>query len=255
MYKHLYDVFKKWHCTDGKNHNAIYIYSDTHFADEEMKHLRKDYIGDEEQIKRINSKVGKNDTLIILGDIGDTSFVKKLRGYKVLIMGNHDKGATNYQRKIEEVKVFSCKDLTVEATQKILNEVSAHPELKDSTYSQYFHNKVIDNHLFDEVYEGPLMVNDRLILSHEPIEGLPKYIFNIHGHDHSNWTRSDHHMNMCAEYINYTPVSLISLLKTGLLKGVDSIHEITIDNATERKAKRAKKAKEEKLNEVRNDSN
>ena len=60
--------------------------------------LRKNYIGDEEQIKRINSKIGKYDTLVILGDVGDIEWVRKIRGYKVLVMGNHDAGATNYKR-------------------------------------------------------------------------------------------------------------------------------------------------------------
>ena len=99
MYKHLYEVFKHWYSTDGVNQNNIWFYSDPHFADEEMKHLLKNYIGDEEQIKRINSKAGKKDTLVILGDIGDIEWVKKLKaGYKVLIMGNHDKGASNYKK-------------------------------------------------------------------------------------------------------------------------------------------------------------
>lgn len=94
MYKHLYDNFKHWY-----HGGSVYFYSDPHFADEEMKYLRKNYIGDDEQVKAINKKIGKNDTIIFLGDIGDTEFIKKIRGYKVLIMGNHDKGATCYKRK------------------------------------------------------------------------------------------------------------------------------------------------------------
>ena len=245
MLNNLYEMFKKWSYVDGVHKNAVYVYSDTHFNEEDMKHLRKNYIGDDEQVKRINSKVGKNDTIIILGDVGDLSFVKKIKGYKVLIMGNHEKGASNYKRKIDEIKTFNCSDLTVDEVKKILDradEIMKDPEkVENLEYAKYFRPKVVDNHLFDEVYEGPIMVNDRLILSHEPIQTLPSYMFNIHGHDHAKWFTSDHHMNVCAEHVNYTPVNLINLLKTGLLKNIDSIHRTAIDNAIERKKKRGNK--------------
>lgn len=130
MIKHLYDCFSHWY--RGGN---IWLYSDPHFGDEEMKYIRKDYIGDDEQVRRINSKVWKNDTIIFLGDISDIEYIKKIRGYKVLIMGNHDAGASNYER---QCGIGSD-------------------------------GKLYDNRLFDEVYEGPLMINDKIILSHEPL--------------------------------------------------------------------------------------
>ena len=186
MYRHLYDQFKHWYREGG----SVWFYSDPHFADEEMKYLRANYIGDEAQVKCINSKLGKNDTLVILGDIGDVEWVKKLRGYKVLIMGNHDAGAANY----------------------------------------------VD--YFDEVYEGPLFVSDRILLSHEPID-LP-FVYNIHGHDHSNWYnhQKNNHLNVCAEHINYTPVNLPSIIKSGALSKIESIHRLTIDGATQSKRNR-----------------
>ena len=96
MLHYLYDSFaNRWLARGG----SVWFYSDPHFNDPEMPAIRKNYISDDEQVKRINSKIGKNDTLIILGDIGDTKFIQYLRGYKVLIMGNHDGGATNYQRR------------------------------------------------------------------------------------------------------------------------------------------------------------
>ena len=98
MIKHIYDeLAKRWY-----RGGSIFIYSDTHFNDAEVSTIRKNYIGDLEQVKRINSKVGKNDTIIFLGDIGDIEFIKKIRGYKVLVMGNHDKGASNYKRVIKK---------------------------------------------------------------------------------------------------------------------------------------------------------
>ena len=77
MIKGLYNSFaERWY-----RGGSVWFYSDPHFGDEEMKHLRKNYISDDEQVKRINSKLGKNDTIIFLGDIGDTSFMKKIKGF------------------------------------------------------------------------------------------------------------------------------------------------------------------------------
>ena len=100
MYKGLYDSFAEHWCREG---STIWLYSDPHFGDEEMKYIRKNYIGDEEQIKRINSKVGKNDVIIFLGDIGNLEYVKHIRGYKVCIVGNHDTGLTKYSQYFNEV--------------------------------------------------------------------------------------------------------------------------------------------------------
>lgn len=184
MYKHLYDCFAHWY-----HGGTIYFYSDPHFNDADVKAMRKNYIGDEEQVKRIRSKVGKNDTLIILGDVGDKEFLKKIRGYKVLILGNHDSGA--------------------------------------STYKDYV----------DEVYEGVLMISDKILLSHEPVD-FP-YALNIHGHRHALPHKyADGYLNMCAEAINYTPVPIKEIIERGVLKGIPSIHRKTIDTATERKKKR-----------------
>ena len=99
MRQHLYPIFaEKW--IRGGN---IYFYSDPHFADEEMQYLRKNYIGDDEQIRRIKSVMGKCDTLIVLGDIGDPTPFKQIKGYKVLICGNHDRGASYYEEYFNEI--------------------------------------------------------------------------------------------------------------------------------------------------------
>ena len=231
-----------------KKFNNIWIYSDPHFADPEMTYLRQNYIGDEEQVKRINSKVGKKDVIIILGDIGSTEFVKRIRGYKILIMGNHDQGKSNFERKVNEAEQFSSADLSeADATLMRKNGVAM---LSDPMHAASYvaanevimkkYTKVVreDNHLFDEVYDGIVALNSKIILSHEPVN-IP-FMFNIHGHDHSNWegANDELHLNVCAEHINYTPINLNTLLKQGKFKNVPSIHRITIDKATARKAKR-----------------
>lgn len=266
MYRHVYDSFKYLYDKGG----VIYIISDPHFSDEEMYKLRgvplirvgkslykvthfpddKDKelkaepttfeALDMEQVKKINSRVGKNDVIIFLGDIGNIEPVKKIRGYKILIMGNHEQGASNYKR-VVELKQFNYDDSDNETTFK-LEEEAIKQGFKLEGYTQFADHLEkrysLDNHLFDEVYEGPLMINDRVILSHEPIMGLPDYMFNIHGHTHSNKIEDDHHLNVCMEVVGGVPVNFTRIIKDGLLKNISSIHQTTIEKATAKKQKR-----------------
>lgn len=94
----IYDCFKHW-----AEKGTVWIYSDPHFGDKELHVGIPNRPSDEEQIKMINSKVGKKDTLIILGDVGDIECAKHLKGYKVLIAGNHDAGLSLYKEVFDEV--------------------------------------------------------------------------------------------------------------------------------------------------------
>lgn len=227
MYKNLYDQFKHWY------HNGmgtIWFYSDPHFNDEEASALRKNYIGDDEQVKRINSKVGKYDTLVILGDVGDENYVRKLRGYKVLIMGNHDKGASKYKHIVDHY-YFKMSEYTKEDVLKMVNV----PKGWKLTIKKMSIKEDcglwcvdVDNGLFDEVYEGALLIAPNIILSHEPVNF--SFARNIHGHTHGKWGA----YNMCAEFINYTPVQISQFVKEGF-KDIPDIHRTAIDNAIERK--------------------
>lgn len=183
----VYDLFNTKWCNQ-----TVWIFSDTHFGDKDIKKAYPNRPSDEELVKRINSKVGRKDTLILLGDIGDVEYAKQLRGYKVLIAGNHDAGLTNYSE------------------------------------------------IFDEMYAGALIIGEKLILSHEPID-IP-WMFNFHGHDHAGAHRKNH-LNVCADACGYEPVNLNQFLKTGPASHVESIHRLTIDKATERKNKRMNRRK------------
>ena len=231
MFKNLYDNFAHWF-HDGRG--TVYFYSDPHFNDPEMVYLRKNYIGDEEQIKRINSKIGKYDTLVVLGDVGDIEWVRKIRGYKVLVMGNHDAGATNYKR-IKSIKYFSPNIVDGSEEDAMLKQALAvgyrYKGIEINEFGQSRAKYEYDNNLFDEVYEGALMIAPNIILSHEPVE-FP-FARNIHGHTHGKWDA----FNMCAEFIDYTPVPLSQIVKWGF-KDIPDIHREAIDKATERKAKR-----------------
>ena len=184
----LYDIFAHWH-----KQGTVWIYSDTHFNDKELGEGVATRPSAKEHLKLINSKVGKKDTLILLGDVGDIEIARRLKGYKILIAGNHDAGMSNY---------------------------------KD---------------VFDEVYAGALIVGEKLILSHEPVD-VP-WAFNIHGHVHSGEPMSDNqHFNVCGEARKcYEPVNLNQFMKAGFMAKVQTIHRDTIDKATKRARKRGRK--------------
>lgn len=224
MIKHLYGSFaERW--DHGGN---VWFYSDPHFADDEMKYIRKNYIGDEEQVRRINSKITDRDTLVILGDIGDKRWVKKLRGYKVLVRGNHDGGDGNYIKRSYFINVYNTK---AEADQALRDKlITGYIPLNHNEDYFGYYNKGC----FDEVYGGCLMISPKIILSHEPVD-FP-YALNIHGHTHDLlYHHSDTHLNVCAEAIDYTPVCLKHIAESGILKNIPDIHRETIDNAANKK--------------------
>ena len=155
----LYKPFQHW-----SEKNAIWIISDLHFGeDEDLRQAYPNRPAAEEMIKEINKKVGRNGTLIICGDAGLPEFVSQLKGYKILIKGNHEPGLENF------------------------------------------------NGIFDEVYEGMLIIHPHIILSHEPIQ-FP-YAFNIHGHNHNGLHFTYGHMNVCADVIGYSPTNFNQFIK------------------------------------------
>jgi calcineurin-like phosphoesterase family protein len=209
MIDSLYYPFRKW-----SENAAVWLYSDPHFGDFESYTFRglitdktKEEL-DKFQVDRINKFVNKNDTIIFLGDIGDPVPLKKIKGHKVLITGNHDRGA--------------------------------------AFYKEYF----------DEIYTGCLTISDRIILSHEPIESCPPFLFNIHGHDHNGTAFKEYvfrdcdavssekmainalaaakqyklnRFNVCAEWINYKPIALKDIINSGVLSNIPTIHRDYLD--------------------------
>lgn len=183
----VYDVFNEmW-----KDYQTIHVISDLHFAEDDLKRAFPNRPSDEELVKMINSKVGKKDLILILGDCGSLDYIRQLRGHKVLIAGNHDTGMEKYKE------------------------------------------------VFDWVFSGALIIGEKLILSHEPVE-IP-WAFNIHGHNHNQKKNQKNHFNVCADVLGYLPINFNQFLKTGHMANVYTIHRETIDGATERKRKRGGK--------------
>lgn len=183
----LYDIFQKW-STKG----AIYLVSDTHFDD-----VDRDFMGytgtSQNQVDLINKYCHKNDTLIHLGDVGETRYMDQIKAHKVLILGNHDNGNTKKA--------------------------------------------------FDEFFAEPIWVSPKLVLSHQPLDltcGFEKPIaFNIHGHDHAQWSFQDeYHLNIAQNVFGYIPLNLNKVIKAGFLKNINSLHEQTVEIQKRKKANR-----------------
>lgn len=185
MIKMLYEPFQKWSVG-----GSVWIISDPHFGDADCKLIDEKWPTPEEYVKAINLFVKKNDTLICLGDCGDPSYFDKINAkYKVLIMGNHDKGKSNYKP------------------------------------------------YFNEIYEGPLMIAPKILLSHEPaLVSLPGYCCNIHGHLHNDISApSKVFINLAANKVNYLPFNLGYAIKNGLVSKIHDIHRREINIASNKK--------------------
>lgn len=177
MIKSLYPQFQRW-AANG----AIWIISDPHFDDKDCQNVNPEWPTPEEYIKRIKLYVGKHDTLICLGDVGNKEYFKRFDCYKVLLTGNHDAGATTY------------------------------------------------TDVFDEIYNGPLFIADRILLSHEPISGLDNICINIHGHIHKGYFMLGNHLNLAADVVNWQPFNLGVAIKSGLISSTKNYHRLTLEN-------------------------
>lgn len=231
----LYKTFDHWH-----NEGTLWIISDTHFGDADIRRGFPDRPADDELVKRINSYVGRKDTLIMLGDVGDVSYIKQLRAkYKILIMGNHDCGRTNYERQVI-TQLFSKDLYTKEQILDLMKTMypNCRYSIEERKQLDSFFEVSADNMLFDEVYEGALIIGEKFILSHEPVE-LP-WALNFHGHDHQGGFHKNS-VNCCCDVIDYKPINMNQIMKQGLAAQIDTIHRETIDKATKRKKKRGGK--------------
>ena len=98
MINSLYPIFQHW-----SEKGSVYLISDTHFADSDCKFMDPEWITPEEQVSILQKYIHKNDTLVHLGDVGNPEYLKNVKGYKVLIMGNHDQSITKFQPYFNEV--------------------------------------------------------------------------------------------------------------------------------------------------------
>ena len=73
------------------------------------------------------------------------------------------------------------------------------------TYGKSFYND-----LFVEVFDAPVFIGRRCVLSHHPIPVEPGVV-NIHGHTHDVFLASELHFNACPEHHEYKPLNIKKL--------------------------------------------
>jgi len=168
------------------------------------------YINTEKMmIDKWNSVVGKNDTVLYLGDFAFAyidGYLKKLNGNKIFIYGNHDKNNLfNYAKVI--------KGVLVEGEETIQDrELSLFSGLIKTINGK----KIM-------FYHYPLEYEDKYDKQKERIVkriNKGKEIYNnfncdllIHGHVHSNEQKDiKNHFNVSCESLNFVPIQIKELL-------------------------------------------
>lgn len=160
--------------------SIIRFISDTHFGHENLARLRGFKSSDEHDnyiIDKWNFTVKKGDVTWILGDITmekrNYSILDKLKGYKRVVLGNHDIGN-------HSITMLNY-----------VNSVHGMVKYKHKDYGSIW------------LTHSPVY----------PQELEYRVSFNIHGHIHKGYIIEDRrYINVCAEVINYTPKTIDELI-------------------------------------------
>lgn len=156
-----------------------YFIADTHFDEEAIRlYENRPFVSatamNETMIARWNAVVTGEDTVWVLGDFGAAG------------------------REAEVLSLLNGTKLLVKGNH-------------DTQSSEYYRQAG-----FSEVYDLPVLYNGFWILSHEPLyvcENMP--YANVFGHVHANPIYRDystHHFCVSTERINYTPVTLETMM-------------------------------------------
>lgn len=218
IYKLFQDAWEKY--------QTVWLFSDPHFDDEELAQAYPERPSAQEMVDIINGCAGKRDLLILLGDISDLGYLRRIKADKWLVLGNHDQGVSNYLR-TQRTYTFNKEYYpTKESIKEMIWEWLPDQKIISIDDEGWFWTATVDNRLCDQVFEGPLQVGEKLILSHEPIP-LLTWARNVHGHDHSDGLFKDkYHYNICCDAFGYKPFNLTRALKTGFLSDIESLHKV-----------------------------
>lgn len=161
----------------NETNKKIYFYADPHFGHKNViKYCNRPFANVSEMnstlIKNFNKTVEHDAIIYILGDFSflntesTKQILKALKGFKILVKGNHDPKPNSYYRKLG----------------------------------------------FSEVYDKPIIILDKYILSHEPVfddEYVDTRFINIYGHLHNNAVNEfANKYCVSVEKTDYKPISL-----------------------------------------------
>lgn len=206
-----------------------YIISDTHFGQdsvlkkERIRKLISNNLGYDNHfdlmVDNWNSKIKSSDSVLHLGDVyfkNGISYLKKLNGKKMLIIGNND------VKKIEELKKINWK-----MKNKIILYIPQKEKIREKIKKKY-------GKIEDKIYLNGIIIDidgERILFSHFPVfnrkmndryaairDVLDDYFrfsecsLNIHGHTHSKDTGNKFCINMSVEQTMLSPIKLKKIL-------------------------------------------
>jgi len=204
------------------NENS-YVIGDTHFFHEnivkyEYKRLKfweKGFSNQEDWlISEWNEIVEDNDIVLHLGDVlfkdsSRLSIMEKLKGRKILIMGNHDKrnNIGVYQKYFEAVIGEGSVIIFIKGKLQILK---TNHHLANGFLTEIEGKRVMFTHYPvypGEEYDTPITQSLRNIFEKYNCD------LNIHGHTHSTSVDNPKLFNASVENINFKPMKIKDILK------------------------------------------
>lgn len=158
MIKQLYPAFQKW-----AERGTVWLISDPHFDDEDVYKIFSNRPDKWEIINNINSRVGSNDTIIFLGDIGCPEYISfyiRKKAHKVLIMGNHDtKNRSWYENFFDEVydgPVMIAKNVLLSHEPILLPYIF---NIHGHVHDPHYHNAANELNVCIEALDKPYPIN------------------------------------------------------------------------------------------------
>jgi calcineurin-like phosphoesterase family protein len=188
--------------SEDRQLRTIFFISDTHWGHAEFLDNRKRGGGrirpfssvdemDETMIERWNERVREDDIVYHLGDVffgkpdGFHAIMRRLKGRKRLVMGNHDDmGIGVYRRYFQ--KIMSWRMFKSDVTGTGQTYIACHYPLHPCTVG----------------YDAAYSIEDRR--------------FCVHGHIHDKRVKDPGYINVCVEQIDFRPVAMEEL--TGLAR-------------------------------------
>ncbi len=112
-------------------------------------------------------------------------------------------------------KVFILGDFALsnkEKTEKIVRHLKGNLILIMGNHDRSRSQKWWEEIGFTSVIKYPIIINNHIILSHEPVPDVSLPFINIHGHLHDLVTDKNNYYNVSVEHTKYLPINLDVLI-------------------------------------------
>ncbi|MCH5313068.1 MAG: metallophosphoesterase [Helicobacter sp.] len=170
-----------------------------------------------------NQAVRKKDNVLHLGDLyfsGGFSYLKKLKGTKMLIVGNNDIEGFERLKTLKNWYVQQGLKLNIEQKESIIKKLDKEfgkTKIKEDIYL----NAIVQDIAGERIMFSHFPVfnrkhNDRFSATRDILDKLFKLAdcsLNIHGHIHSRQTGHSFCFNVCCEQLGFAPKRLGEILK------------------------------------------